>query len=181
MRIRTRIAWALVAVVAFMLTAFSLLVYVWLRDAEHKAFDRRLSERGHNTAILLEEVKEVDSTLLRIIDRSTLNPRRNEYVKILDPSGREVYANLDRAETLPDTSLIRRIREEKEFRFDEGGLDAIGLHYVSPAGDRYIIAYAFDDARAGFLANLRTILFLGSAIILLITSLTAYYFSARAL
>jgi len=181
MRIRTRIAIALVAVVSVMLIGFTLLVYVWLRNAEHKAFNRRLSERGHNTAVLLEEVKEVDSTLLRVIDRSTLNPRRNEYVKILDPTGRKVYANLDRQDAMPDMALIQHIREEQEFRFEEGGLDAIGLHYMSPAGERYIVAYAFDDARAGFLANLRTIMAWGSIIILLITSLTAYFFSARAL
>ena len=72
MTIKTRTALWIVAVVSLLMLVLCSFIYWEFKQAEQKLFQQRLKEKAINTVKLLDEVKEVDSALLKLIDKTPL-------------------------------------------------------------------------------------------------------------
>ena len=86
MTIQTRSAVYMFCAVALMMGVLSVVMYTSLLQYESMQFQSRLLEKAKTTIELLEEVQEVDSTLLRIVDEHALNKIRDEKILILNES-----------------------------------------------------------------------------------------------
>ncbi len=78
MNIKTRLSFQFTLIVAGILIFFSLLVYYFSYSSQLAKFRENLLDSAKNTAILLINVAEVDSSLLKKIHQSTISWEKEE-------------------------------------------------------------------------------------------------------
>ena len=157
MRIRWKLTMQFASMVAVLLIVLSAGIYYFSADYRQKHFSGRLKDRALNTVKLLIEVKEIDSTLLKIIDKNTrrLNQER---VVIYDQNNVELYDNgIEDADTYKP-AFLKKIRDVDELEFTEGAREAIGKRFIFNGKVNVVIASAFDQVGKAKLLNLRFIL-----------------------
>lgn len=181
MTIRQRASITIVAAVTIMLLVFSILIYYLLVNAHIQQFRDILKDKAIQTIKLLEEVKEVDSTLLSIIDANTLHELRNEKTIVLDSNGRILYSSSDDHQISWDDELLQSIKNNKELYFTEGEYETACIFYGSGNIQRYVLVAAKDTGRAGLFMKWIGLLAISTLVILLIILVTAYFFAGRAL
>ena len=92
MNIKTRLSFQFTLIVAGILLFFSLLVYYFSYTSQLNKFREDLLDSAKNTAILLINVTEVDSSLLKKIHQSTISWKQEE-IALTDSTLRLVYGN----------------------------------------------------------------------------------------
>ena len=92
MKIKTRLSFQFTLIVAGILLFFSVLVYYFSYSSQLAKFRQNLLDSAKNTATLLINVVEVDSTLLKKIQQSTISWEKEELV-ITDSAFNLVYSN----------------------------------------------------------------------------------------
>ncbi len=120
MTIRNRIAFQFSLIVAVILIAFSLIIYVRSSDYRETEFYNRLEQRARTTVRFLTQVEEVDRNLLRIIDRKTLVTLYDQKVLVFDAGNRLLYASIDDDSLIVPSSLLTRIRRQGIVRTQVG-------------------------------------------------------------
>ena len=78
MNIKTRLSFQFTLIVTGILLFFSLLVYYFSYTSQLNKFRENLLDSAKNTAILLINVAEVDSSLLKKIHQSTISLEKEE-------------------------------------------------------------------------------------------------------
>src|ERR1017187_8286831 len=154
MRIRWKLTFQFASMVGILLLLLSVGIYYFSADYRYKHFTSRLRERALNTVKLLIEVKEVDSTLLKIIDKNT---RRlfEERIVIYDEKNTELYDNGVEDTATYTASFLKKIRRLGEFEFNQGAREAIGESFIFNGKQNVVIASAHDKVGKDKLANLR--------------------------
>lgn len=157
MRIRWKLTFQFASMVAILLLLLSVSIYYFSADYRYKHFTSRLRERALNTEKLLIEVKEVDSTLLKIIDKNT---RRlfEERILIYDEKNSELYDNGVIDTATYNASFLQKIRTVGELEFNQGVREAIGESFIFNGKKNVVIASAYDKIGKDKLTNLRFIL-----------------------
>lgn len=181
MTLRQRSAIVIVTAVMLMLIAFSVLVYYLLVNNHRNQFHSILRDKAIQTVKLLDEVKEVDSTLLSIIDAQTLHELRDEKTLVLDSTGEIVYSSADDHRISWDKNLFKRIRQEGTVYFLEGEYETAGIFYSEGSITRYILVAAKDAGGKKLFRKWVGLLSISVVVILLIILLTSYFFAGRAL
>jgi len=181
MTIRQRSAIVIVSAVMLMLLSFSVLVYYLLVNNHSNQFHSILKDKAIQTVKLLDEVKEVDSTLLSIIDAQTLHELRDEKTLVLDSTGEIVYSSADDHRITWDKNLLMRIRQEGVVYFSEGEYETVGIFYSEGSITRYILIAARDAGRKELFRNWIVLLSISVVVILFVILLTSYFFAGRAL
>jgi len=129
--------------ILFILGALS--VEVLYSEFRKDEFKRRLEEKALTYVKLLIDVKEVDSTLLRIIDKNTVGKLYEEKVVIFDQNWKNIYhspnsenfeINLDEKKLLEDNKKIYRYQKDDEI---------IGIEYVTGGVKYYVFVEANDQ------------------------------------
>src|SRR5664280_2809291 len=92
MNIKTRLSLQFTLIVAGILLFFSILVYYFSYSSQRAKFREDLYDGAKNTAILLINVAEVDSSLLKKIHQSTISWKKEE-IALTDSAFRLVYGN----------------------------------------------------------------------------------------
>lgn len=181
MTIRKRSAWVIVSAVMLMLLIFCCIIYFLFTQNHLTHFRNQLKEKANNTIRLLEEVKEVDSTLLSIIDANTLHDWRNEKTIVLNDSGKILYSSSDDhlIHYTPETLL--QIKKEGTVYFSEGNYETVGCFYRFQNMERYVLVAAEDEEQYSLFRDWMLLLASGIVIILLVTLFTAYFFAGKAL
>ena len=161
MTIQNRIAGQFSLIVASILIVFSALVYLTSATYRQEEFYERLKQKGRTTVRLLIDVKEIDRTLLKIIDRNTLSELRDEKVLIFDGRNRLIYSSVDDEVIHYQPALLIQIREQQELEIHDGGNELVGLR-VNEAGQSFVVlASAYDEFGRSKLNNLRQTLLWG--------------------
>jgi signal transduction histidine kinase len=159
MRIRWRLTLQFASLVAILLIFFSFSVYYFSSSYRERQFHGRLKERATNSVKLLLQVKEVDSTLLKIIDRNTQG-LVDERIIVFNEKNVEIYDN-GVEDTIPVRSqLLQKIRHNGEMEFTEGRRESYAKAINVKGGQYVVIASAFDKFGKDKLANLELILLL---------------------
>ena len=120
MTIRKRSAWVIVSAVMGMLLIFCCIIYVLFAENHRKHFRNQLTEKALNTVRLLEEVKEVDSALLSIIDANTLHEWRNEKTIVLNDAGRLIYSSADDHQIHYTADMLQQTDGQSQGKGQEG-------------------------------------------------------------
>lgn len=181
MKIRNRLSLQFTLIVASILILFSASVYFFSAIYRHNEFSGRLKEKALTTAKLFIEVDEVDSALLKIIDKNAVNILPHENVVIFDSTEREIYRSNDGDHRTFDASLIDKIKTEKEYSFGDENFESVGLAIHARSKNYLVIASAEDLYGKSKLHYLRLILLFGFIGSLAIALLSGWFFSGQAL
>lgn len=178
MNIKTRLVFQFTLIVAGILLFFSLLVYYFSFTSQLLKFRQDLLDSARNTATLLINVEEVDSTLLKKIQQSTISWEEEE-LAITDSAFNLRYGNNTRY--LSDNDLLTRSANGDLNYFSVGNKD--GVFYKHTYGDStfYVFALASDRSRAENLAGLLRILFWSALINICLSVLFSYFFSQKSI
>lgn len=162
MNIRTKLTLRFTVIVAAIILLLSLSIYFFSSGYRQSEFYGRLKDRGINTAKLLINVDEVDSNLLRIIDRNTRYSPVQEDVVIINRSNNIIYCNC--SDSLPMRYISNKINKiwlNDEMKFHDGEREAIGFVFTGK-NDRYaVVVSALDQFGLSKMKNLRLILMIG--------------------
>ena len=178
MQIKTRLSFQFTLIVAGILLFFSVLVYYFSYTSQYAKFRQNLLDSAKNTATLLINVAEVDSTLLKKIQQATISWEKEELV-ITDSASNLVYSN-----NIQYLSNINTL-----INFANGNLnyfsiaDKDGVYYKHIYNNRIYHVYimAYDKSRIENLSELRKILFWSILFSVWLSVLLSYIFSKRAI
>jgi len=180
MKIRTRLALRFTIIVASILIVFALAVYYFSSTYRQQEFYSRLEEKASNTAKLLIDVDEVSHDLLKIIDKNTTS-LPEEKVVIYNYLNKEIYNNIDNDSINESTTLLDKVRLEKELRYKNGNKEVLAILFVGRYDRFVVIASAFDQYGLSKLKNLKIILIIGLIICVIGTMLAGWIYSGQAL
>jgi signal transduction histidine kinase len=178
MKIKTRLSIQFTLIAAGILLFFSVLVYYFSYSSQLNKFRQNLLDSAKNTAILLINVVEVDSSLLKKIHQSTISWEKEEIV-LTDSAYNIVYSN-----------NLQYLSEKTIQSYSAGG----GINYFSMAEKNgvcykhvfnsrtyFVFVMAYDKSRVENLSELRGILFWSILFSIWLSVLFSYIFSQRAI
>ena len=180
MKIRNKITLRFTLVVFAILGSFSISVYFLSANYRHEQFYSRLSDRAFTTAKLFIDVSEVDSMLLRIIDKNTV-VLPMEKVEIYNLKNQKIYCSIENDVSVVSPEILDRLYQQKEVRYEEGDKEFLGVEYHTDVGEFLIIASALDKYGKNRISHLRTILLLGMLISTLLSMISGWVFSGLVL
>jgi hypothetical protein len=144
MKIRTRLSIQFLVIAASILIFFSCSVYFLSANYRKQEFYSRLKDKALTTGRLFIVVDQVDSVLLRIIDKNTVNVLPQEEVVIFNHENREVYCSTDESRRTISLEDLQNIRKESEYGFTDGLFEQKGIVYSGRGEEYVVIASAID-------------------------------------
>ncbi|HZL10755.1 MAG TPA: HAMP domain-containing sensor histidine kinase [Prolixibacteraceae bacterium] len=175
MDIKTRLSFQFTFLVFGILIFFSVLAYYFSFTSQRSKFRENLLIKAENTAILLINVEEVDSTLLKIIHQTTRSFEEEE-IAVTDASNKLIYSNelhFLSAEILSDNAEM-----SNPSYFSIGNKDGVIYKHKTDNQLHRIFVIAYDKYRHENLEDLRNIL-LWSILFSVWLSVTASYFFSK--
>ncbi|HOY19836.1 MAG TPA: ATP-binding protein [Haliscomenobacter sp.] len=176
MNIRYKLSLQFALIAAGILLLFSIIIYSLSEYHRQQEFFFRLETRALTTARLLITVKEVDSTLLKIIDKNSVRSLFEEQLAVFDEKNRLIYSNLDASALsgLFSSDLIENTRQIGQLNTRLGKNEGVGLRYEDDQLGEFIVLvtaedrYGWDHMKAlkrvllqGFIIGLLVIVFAG--------------------
>jgi signal transduction histidine kinase len=178
MNIKLRLSIQFTLIIAGILLFFSLFVYYFSYTSQLNKFRENLFDNARNNAILLINVEEVDSSLLKKIHQSTVL-RDNEEILITDSVFIPLYSNNNKLLT---AEKIRENHTQTEKNFFSAGIkDGVCYRHIYHHRTFYVYILAYDKSRVENLKELREILSWSTVFSLWFSVLFSYIFSGRAL
>ena len=174
LKLRSALLFGLIVMV-LLSVAFGI-IYVqsaWFREDD---FQLRLRQKALTTYKLLVEQNQIDSTLLQVIDRTSINKLYDERVLIFDKNQQLIYSSPGEQKITFTPELLNKIKQKKYLEFSEGDREAVGLFINDEGAEGIAIASANDLYGKRKLKNLFFILsvcWIGS---IFITSLVSYFY-----
>jgi len=178
MNIKIRLAFQFTIIIAGVLLLFSTLVYYFTYSSQRDKFRENLTNRAKNTAILLLNVTEVDSTLLTKIQRSTFYWQREEIV-VTDSALHLLYKlNIEylTSDIIKENAIGKAI---SFYRIAEK--DGVLYRYAFHDKKYNVFVMAYDNTRREKLADLRKILIWSSVFSIWVVVLLSYFFANNAI
>ncbi|WP_421830292.1 HAMP domain-containing sensor histidine kinase [Larkinella sp.] len=161
MKIRNRIALQFSLIVATILLAFSIVIYVTTTTYSRDDFYDRLKSKALTTARFLIQVNEVDHNLLKIIDRNTLTALYDEKVLVFDEQNRLIYSSVDDHIIHYQRGLLDEVRQVKEVETWSDDNQLAGILYEEGGRKLVVLASANDRFGRNKQKNLRITLIWG--------------------
>lgn len=178
MNIKVRLSLQFTLIVAGILLFFSFLVYYFSYSSQLSKFRLSLTDRAKNTAVLLINVSEVDSTLLKKIQQSTFTSDKEEVV-LADSGFNILYSNnLDYLSFRK--TLVNNAKGALNY-FSVGSKDGVCYRHIFDGNTYYVYAMAIDKTRYENINELRRILFWSIIFSISLSVLFSYLFSKKAI
>lgn len=181
MNILTKLTLRFSAIVASILTMFSVAIFVFSASFRSGEFYDRLESRAMTTARLLVTVQEVDKVLLRIIDKNSIPALPQEQILLFDKNNELDYSSVEKPDMTYSPEILERVRKEGKIYFQTGDIEQVGLRYRESAGEFVVMASAYDRFGRRKLKNLKTILLIGLLVGIGITVPMGWVFAKQAL
>jgi len=178
MNIKIRLSFQFTLIVTGILLFFSALVYYFSYTSQLNKFRENLLDSAKNTAILLINVAEVDSSLLKKIHQSTISWEREEIV-LTDSSLNLVYSN--NIEYLSDEGRRSNSTTNDLKYFSISNKDGVCYKHIFENHTYYVFVLAFDKSRPENLSELRDILLWSILFSVWLSVLLSYLFSKKAI
>lgn len=178
MKIKTRLSFQFTLIIAGLLLMFSVLVYYFSYSTQRDRFRDNLTNEAKNNAILLLNVKEVDSTLLTKIQLSTFY-WQNEEIAITDSTFHLIYGfNIN---YLTDKAIRQHASKNDVSYFEINEKDGSYYKHNYNNHEYNVLVMAYDNTRRGNLRDLRVILFWINLVSIGFVILLSYVFSRNAI
>lgn len=178
MNIKTRLSLQFTLIVVGILLFFSILVYYFSYSSQLTKFRDNLLDGAKNTAILLINVVEVDSSLLKKIHQSTISWEKEE-IALTDSAFNLLYSN--NIQFLSDIVMRMNTKNSNTNFFSIGEKD--GVFYKHKFNNRLynVFVMAYDNTRTENLSELREILLWSILFSIWLSVLLSYFFSKKAI
>ena len=147
MNIRYKLSLQFALIAAGILLLFSIIIYSLSEYHRQQEYFFRLETRALTTARLLITVKEVDSTLLKIIDKNSVRSLFEEQLAVFDEKNRLIYSNLDASALsgLFSSDLIENSRQNGQLNTRFGKNEGVGLRYEDDQLGQFIVLVTAED------------------------------------
>jgi signal transduction histidine kinase len=178
MNIKTRLSFQFTLIVAGILVFFSLLVYYFSYSSQLAKFRENLLDSAKNTAILLINVVEVDSTLLKKIHQSTISWEKEE-IALTDSAFNLIYSN--NIQYLSNKVIRTNSNYGNVSYYSFAEKDGVCYKHELNGKSYNVFVMAFDNARKENLSELRGILFWSILFSIWLSVLFSYIFSKKAI
>ncbi|HBX50239.1 MAG: hypothetical protein A2275_13410 [Bacteroidetes bacterium RIFOXYA12_FULL_35_11] len=178
MKIRTQFTLLFTIIVATILLLFSLMIYFSSAGYREFDFNSRLKERAITNVKLLVTVDEVDSVLLKIIEKNNVYKLPFEDITIYDENKKMLFSN-DIIPISLDDETFSQIMREKEMYYSVGDTEKLGIEYHHKKEKFIVIASALDKFGRRKISNLRQILWIGGFVCILIILFSGWIYAGR--
>lgn len=181
MQIRTKLSLQfLLVVTVILLSGFEIIYYSSSNYREDELF-RRLKNKAITSADIFISVEQIDSTMLRIFDRTQKDKIPFEIIRIFNEQGREVYTNSDTATFTVTREQLMTVKSEGSLRFSEGPFEILGVSYNNEGNHFVVFAGGIDTFGLSKLGNLRRTIWILVAILISIVAIAGWVYAGRAL
>ncbi len=181
MQIRTRLTLQFTVLVSTIVLVSFFAIYFFTEQFTEQDFYRRLREKAITSAILLIKVQQIDTTLLKIIDRAKRDNLYRESIRVYDEIGKEIYFSGDTVKLGINAQLFDEVKVAGEKKLKHNEYTVTGIPFKDRGKEYVIIASAEDINGFNRLVDLRRLL-IGLVIILIaIVSISGWIYAGRAL
>ncbi|GAB2543506.1 sensor histidine kinase [Spirosoma aerophilum] len=180
--IRTRLTYQFVFLVTLILLLFSFGVYFFSKLYLEKRFFKRLQDRAITTTTLLFDLKQTDSTVLRLIDADVKEPVLNENISVYNETTKEVLFSTNPANTQFHQQFIPLLDSTAQtlyLRRDE--YQIVAIHLNTGPSSNWVIVSGIDKPGEEALDDLRKILMVMILAAILLLGVSGWLFADRAL
>lgn len=181
MNIRTRLTLRFILITAIIILLGSVLIYVFSAQYRKEDFYTRLHNKANNTAKLLIEVDEVDTTLLRKLERDNPVSLPNEKIIIFNYQDTMLFSTDEKQVIKIDEDLLNRIRLEDDIRYRQGEFEVLGYLFKGQYDRFVVVAAATDIYGRKRLQNLALILLTVFSVTIVVVSVSGWVFAGNAL
>jgi signal transduction histidine kinase len=181
MQIKTRITIQFIVVVTVLFAIVFSIIYYSSANYRKREFYERLSNKALTTVSLFASLAEVDSTMLRLIDRAQKDKLRFENTSIFNEHGRIVYQSTDTIPPFYTAERIKEVKEQGDAEFTVADFEIVGRYYE--AGPTWFVVFSSAYDLFGFskLANLRRTLLILLLFLITVLAIMGSIYSGRAL
>lgn len=178
MNLKVKFAFWFAVFVTLVLSVTFAVIYLQSADFRRADFYNRLRQKALTTQQFLLEVEEIDSVLLRIIDRNTFITLPEEQILVFDGQNQLLYSNPDEDSIEFHLALLDEVRTHRELRRQDPVTEheLLGLRVDKPDGTYVVLASALDRYGIRKIVNLRNILLFTWLLGLGIAVLLAYLY-----
>jgi two-component system, OmpR family, sensor histidine kinase ArlS len=178
MNIKVRLSVQFTVIVTGILLFFSMLVYYFSYTSQLNKFRENLLDSAKNTAILLINVAEVDSSLLKKIHQSTISWEKEE-IALTDSVYKLIYSN--NVEYL-STKVMRQNSTNAIINYFSINIkDGVCYKHFFNNRTYFVFVMAVDNSKTKNLSELRGILLWSILFSIWLSVLTSYFFSKKAI
>jgi len=174
MEIREKLTFQFLGIVAFIFLFSLLAIYFSFSQARKEEFYDRLGSKAQLVAQMLIDIDEIDSELLKKIEKNNPLSLPGEKIVIYNYDNEKLYSTDDENVLNIVENRIRQVRLDEEIRFRQDGYEIIGKFYTGQFDRIVVFAAATDIFGINKLRWLRVIM-----LIVFILSLVIVYFSGR--
>lgn len=178
MKITTRLSFQFTFIVLGLLLFFSVLVYYFFYTSQVTKFRANLLEKAQNSAILLINVEEVDSVLLKKIHQTTISLKEEE-IAIINQKDEIIYQN--DLQVLSAEHLPLMITGPVTEYFSQAQKDGVIYRHFYKGEYYKVYVLAFDENRKNTLKELFKILIIGILVISVLAISASFFFSRIAI
>jgi len=178
MNIKIRLSFQFTLIVAGILLFFSLLVYYFSYSSQLTKFRENLYDNAKSSVTILFDVAEVDSSLMKKIQQSTIS-RVQEELAVTDSAFNMVYEN--NIDFLADRETLADVARNYVNYFSVRGKDGVCFSHLFKNRSFYVYAMAYDKSRNENLTELRKFLFWSILVSIFLSVLLSYLFATRAM
>ena len=180
MQIRSRLTYQFTYLVSAILFVSYLIIYVFTQQNYEDKFYSRLRQKANTAAELLVNVNQVDSKLLRIIDRANRDILYRENIVAYDTCFERIYRSNDTINFHIDVNRVKDVLKRKDVRFGVDDLEVLGTVFVTPEGRIVVFAGAVDQYSAENAKDLKNILIALFLLFVFIVVISGWFFAGRA-
>ncbi|RVU26514.1 HAMP domain-containing histidine kinase [Sandaracinomonas limnophila] len=180
MQIRSRLTYQFTYLVSAILFVSYLIIYLFSQQNYQDKFYDRLRQKANTAAELLINVKQVDSKLLRIIDRANRDILYRENIIAYDTCNERIYRSNDSISFHIDVERVKEVRKKKEITYHTGDLEVLGTVFATPEGRIVVFAGAVDQYSAENARDLKNILIALFLLFIFIVIISGWFFAGRA-
>jgi signal transduction histidine kinase len=178
MNIKIRLSLQFTIIVTGVLLFYSVLIYYFSYTSQLAKFRQNLLDTAKNTAILLINVEEVDSSLLKKIQQSTISWEEEELI-LTDSMSNIIYGN--NVNFLSDKGLLDNAKGGNISYFSKLNKDGVFYKHVFQNRHYLVYAMAYDKSRFENMAELRKVLFWSILFSIWLSVFLSYIFARRAI
>lgn len=178
MKIKTKLAFQFTYILMGVLLFYSALVYYFYYTSQQAKFRDNLYKRAKNTAVLLINVPEINSSLLKKIHKSTLT-WENEEIAITNSSYHVIFS--ENVRYLTDYARRTFSQHDSTSYFRIGEKDGVCYKHQVKKKIFNVFVMAYDNTRIHNLSELREILFWSILFSIWLSVLLSYLLSKKAM
>jgi signal transduction histidine kinase len=176
MNFKIRSAVLFTSLVAIILLASYITIYILYADFKKDEFYLRLEQKALTTYKLLTEVKEIDADMLQVIDKNTINALYDEKVLIFNEQHKLIYSSIDDRAITYSEALLTEVQQKGIIRYSESEIEVVGMSVTDKGVKGIVLASANDEFGKQKLQNLFYILLFSYIAALSITALLSYFY-----